>query len=95
MDVIHKKNIYFLISNMYNNLFKQLDEEIQPELNKLNIAENNVNNINIFSSREENNSNNNKTEILSSMNLYEILTTEIYPTLKSLLYIDEYREKKK
>jgi hypothetical protein len=79
---------------MYNNLFKQLDEEIQPELNKLNIAENNVNNINIFSSREENNSNNNKTEILSSMNLYEILTTEIYPTLKSLLYIDEYREKK-
>ena len=94
MDVIHKKNIYFLISNMYNNLFKQLDEEIQPELNKLNIAENNVNNINIFSSREENNSNNNKTEILSSMNLYEILTTEIYPTLKSLLYIDEYREKK-
>ena len=28
------------------------------------------------------------------MHLYEILTSEIYPTLKSLLYIDEYRENK-
>ena len=41
-----------------------------------------------------NSESNDKIDSLSSMNLYEILTSEIYPTLKSLLYIDEYRENK-
>ena len=86
IDIINKKNIYVLISNMYNNLFKQLDEAINPELNKLKKEENNEKNITI--------NYNNKIENLSSLDLYEILTLEIYPTLKSLLYIDEYRENK-
>ena len=87
MEIINRKNIYIMISNMYNNLFKQLNDEIIPELNKLKSQEgNNINsNINI---------DDNKNDYLTSMNLYDILTSEIYPTLKSLLYIDEFRENK-
>ena len=87
LDAINKKNIYIMISNMYNNLFKQLNEEIIPELNKLKTEEEQEN-INI------NDNNDNKLDYLSSMNLYDILTSEIYPTLKSLIYIDEFRENK-
>ena len=81
IDIITKKNIYVMISNMYNNFFQQLNDEIIPELNKLK------------SNEEENIEHNiNKIDYLNSMNLYDILILEIYPTLKSLLYIDEYKE---
>ena len=92
VDSLYKNNIYVLITNMYNNFFKQLDDEIVPELDKLKSDEEKEN-IVMHNSNEINNSdkvNNN----LSLMNLYEILIYEIYPTLKSLLYIDEYRENK-
>ena len=87
VDSLYKNNIYVLISNMYNNFFKQLNDEIVPELDKLKTDENTI-----MHNTEE--INNEKIDNLFSMNLYEILISEIYPTLKSLLYIDEYRENK-
>ena len=38
--------------------------------------------------------NNDKNELLYSPSLYETLTEKIYPTLKSLIYIDDKKEKK-
>ena len=96
-NILNKKNNYILISNMYNNLFKQLNEEILPELNKFqeeiknNIKEDIDNNIDMD---EEENKMQNKGGYIYSLSLYEILTEEIYPSLKSLLYINENREKK-
>ena len=87
VESLYKNNIYVLISNMYNNFFNQLNDEIIPELGKLKSNEENI----IMNNNSESND---KIDSLSSMNLYEILTSEIYPTLKSLLYIDEYRENK-
>ena len=87
IDTINK-NMYAMLTNMYNNFFQELNDELTPELNKLkDNKENNNNDIEIVY-----NSNNNKIDYLYSMNLYDILITEIYPTLKSLLYIDEYKE---
>ena len=87
VESLYKNNIYVLISNMYNNFFNQLNDEIIPELAKLKSNEENI----IMNNNSESND---KIDSLSSMNLYEILTSEIYPTLKSLLYIDKYRENK-
>ena len=87
IDSFRKKNIYFLISNMYSNLFEQLNDEITPELDKLKTEDNDI----II---DNNDKNADKIDSLSSLNLYDILISEIYPTLKSLLYIDEFRENK-
>ena len=67
LQKMKKNNTFVLISTMYNNIFKQLNNELIPQIN----------------SYQNNNA-----------NLYEILSKEIYPTLKSLLYIDEKRESK-
>jgi hypothetical protein len=78
---------------MYNNLFNKLNEEILPEISKFQEQEEKEN-IDTNKDDDNNDKNNNKKVILSSLGLYQILTEEIYPTLKSLVYIDEKREQK-
>ena len=90
---LNKKNTYMLISTMYNNLFNKLNEEILPEISKFQEQEEKEN-IDTNKDDDNNDKNNNKKVILSSLGLYQILTEEIYPTLKSLVYIDEKREQK-
>ena len=91
ISTLNKKNNYILISNMYNNLFKQLNEEVLPEINKFKENEKNKE---TYKENENGENNNDKILSLYSDSLYKILTEEIYPTLKSLIYIDEKREKR-
>ena len=89
ISTLNKKNNFILISNMYNNLFKQLNEEILPEIKKFEEdGDKNIENAHNEIKPQ------NKNEFLQSLNLYEILTKDIYPVLKALIYIDEKRESK-
>ena len=84
IPVLNKKNNYILISTMYNNFFKKLNEEIFPELKKYEENQD----ISIDDNENVNN------ELVDRSSLYEILIEKIYPTLKSLVYIDDKRERK-